>query len=69
MSELKIYGAQSSEIQGLQSDADRFRINFTKFMKEQSGNKTYHISIHVTMGEHMTRNSILINFLINIYLL
>ena len=47
LSELKIYGTQSSAIQGLQSDADRFRINFTNFMKEQSGNKTYYISIYV----------------------
>ena len=44
LSELKIYGTQSSAIQGLQSDADRFRINFTNFMKDHSGNKTYHSS-------------------------
>ena len=57
LSELKIYGTQSSAIQGLQSDADRFRINFTNFMKEQSGNKTYHTSIYITIDVHLLRIS------------
>ena len=36
--ELKIYGTQSSAIQGFPFEADNFRVNFTNFMKEQLGN-------------------------------
>lgn len=36
--ELKIYGTQSSAIQGFPFQADDFRVNFTNFMKEQLGN-------------------------------
>ena len=38
LGELKIYGTQSSAIQGFPFEADHFRVNFTNFMKEQLGN-------------------------------